>query len=114
MTKKFLRKVIREHYVVTRRYAYWTWDDSLNGRLHIRRIDVDATGTTAALGLVSDTNPNGWETLKILSYDDVDRVLARCPDSSDRCPYPGTLDDLVKNLSASTVDAIAAVLNPTR
>ena len=76
MTKKFLKKVIREQYVVTRRYAYWTWDDDLNGRLHIRRIDVDATGTTAALGPASDTNPWGWETLKVLSYKEVDRVFA--------------------------------------
>ena len=76
MTKKFLKKVIREQYVVTRHYAYWTWDDSLNGRLHIRRIDVDATGTTAVLNPASDTNPNGWETLKVLSYKEVDRVFA--------------------------------------
>lgn len=66
MRKDFLRKVIRDQHVTTKKYVYWTWGDDAKEQLHVRRIGINAADTTVSLSPASETNPDGWETLLIL------------------------------------------------
>lgn len=76
MRKDFLKKVIHNQHVTTKKYVYWTWGDDSKEQLHVRRIGINAADTTASLSPASETNPDGWETLLILGAKDVERVLA--------------------------------------
>ena len=76
MRKDFLKKVINNQHVTTKKYVYWTWGDDSKEQLHVRRIGINAADTAASLSPASETNPDGWETMLILCAKDVERVLA--------------------------------------
>lgn len=66
MTEKFLKKVLRERSVCTKKYHYWCQEDTDKNQLLICRIENYYAGTTAVINPASDLNPNGYEVVKII------------------------------------------------
>lgn len=57
MSSKFIKRVLSDGRIDTRKYRYF-----VSGN-HIKRISLNALDTTAALSDASDTNPRGWLTI---------------------------------------------------
>jgi hypothetical protein len=68
MKKNFEIKLINRGMVDTAKYRYRFLAGCSNvknlEKWQIKRISINAIGTTAALSDKSDTNPNGWEIVK--------------------------------------------------
>lgn len=65
MKKEFIRRVLADGIVDTRRYRYIA-KLRFDGTVAIKRIERNMLGTTAALTDESATNPDGWKIVKII------------------------------------------------